>query len=101
MSTDTKKNLEIDFSQYFNQHYESLKQKNFSDKKAASTVKSQKNKYFIVLIAGNFILGIIFFSYLISKSNESNSTTPVALETMGAPINYQVKSGEIYSLPLP
>ncbi|MFA6376018.1 MAG: hypothetical protein WCX69_01300 [Candidatus Paceibacterota bacterium] len=99
MGIDIKKNGEIDFSQYFNQKNKFPREESFSDKTIGA--KNNKNKYFIALIAGNFILGVVFFSYLISKSNESNSTAPVALETMAAPINYQVKSGETYRLPLP
>jgi len=98
MVIDIKNNGDIDFSQYFNQKNKSLQEEKLSVKKAA---QKNKNKYFIALIAGNFILGVVFFSYLISKSNESNSTAPVALETITAPVNYQVEPGETYRLPLP
>ena len=100
MKTDNDKNSNIDLSQYFDQRKELQPMKgSLAGNRAIEDAK--KRKYLVAVIMGNFILGIIFFTYLISKSNEVNSTAVTTLDQFGPPINYQLKPGEIYRLPLP
>jgi len=101
MITDGKKNSGIDLSQYFDRQNNSLPTNNYSDKNGAFSGGNKKRKYLVMFIIGNFILGVFFFSYLISKSNELNSTAATSIEQLKAPENYQVKAGETYRLPLP
>jgi hypothetical protein len=100
MPTDDKKNNGIDMSQYFGGS-KKIPRKFTSPNRDLSFAAGKKQNYLLVLLLANFALGILIFSYLISKSASSSSTAIVSLDQIRTPINYQLKPGQVYKLPLP
>jgi hypothetical protein len=61
----------------------------------------KRQRFLTAVLAVNFALGLVIFTYLIVKTNELSSTVAIGVQQMKPPINYQVSPGETYRLPLP
>jgi|GEM_PF-2998400 len=104
MPNESDKNQDIDLSRYLDKKTIPAVLKQKPDPKSdmfEHEAKRKRQRILMAVVGFNFVFGIIIFSYLIVKSNEEAALVTVTPNQFVAPINYQLKPGEIYRPALP